>query len=41
MSGKLVVGDCVERFRSLFCDEIEVEYLRPQREVVLPAAKPS
>ena len=41
MSGKLVVGDCVERFRSLFCDEIEVEYLRPQREVIALRAEPS
>jgi site-specific DNA-methyltransferase (adenine-specific) len=31
----------VERLRGLFADEIEVEYLRPQREVTAPAAKPS
>jgi len=31
----------VERLRGLFCDEIEVEYLRLQREVISPAAKPS
>ena len=41
MTGKLVVGDCVERFRGLLGDEIEVEYLRLQREVISPAAKPS
>jgi len=31
----------VERLRGLFDDEIEVEYTRPQREVIDPAAKPS
>jgi len=31
----------VERLRGLLDDEIEVEYLRPQREVVSPAARPS
>ena len=41
MSGKLVVGDCVERLRGLFCDEFEVEYLRPQREVIALRAEPS
>jgi len=41
MTGKLVVGDCVERLRGLFCDEIEVEYLRPQREVIALRAEPS
>jgi len=41
MSGKLVVGDCVERFRGLLDDEIEVEYLRPQREVITLRAEPS
>ena len=31
----------VERLRGLFCDEIEVEYLRPQREVIALRAEPS
>jgi DNA modification methylase len=31
----------VERLRGLFADEIEVEYLRPQREVTAPATKSS